>query len=65
MSFFKKDSVTLDLANNIVKFPDITLQLKPQNGKFKCKLIEMATTQKITLQPMQQAFIPVRADADL
>ena len=32
MSFFEKYSVTLDLANNIVKFPEITLQLKPPNG---------------------------------
>ena len=47
MSFFKKYSVTLDLANNIVKFPDITLQLRLVNGKFKNKLLEMKTTQKI------------------
>ena len=30
-SFFKKYSVTLDLANNIVRFPELTLQLKPPN----------------------------------
>ena len=58
-SFFKKYSVTLDLANNIVKFPDITLQLRPVNGRFKNKLLELKTTQKIVLQPNQQVFAPV------
>ena len=51
MSFFKKYSVTLDLANNIVKFPDITLQLRSVNGKFKNKLLELKTTQKMVIQP--------------
>ena len=35
MSFFEKYSETLDLANNVVKFPDITLQLKPDRGRYK------------------------------
>ena len=40
MSFFKKYSVTLDLANNVIKLPDITLQLKPQRGRYKIQMID-------------------------
>ena len=65
MSFFKKYSVTLDLANNIVKFPDITLQLRSVNGKFKNKLLELKTTQKMVIQPNQQVFVPVVIECDL
>ena len=65
MSFFKKNSVTLDLANNIVKFPDITLQLRSVNGKFKNKLLELKTTQKTVIQPNQQVFVPVVIERDL
>ena len=65
MSFFKKHSVTLDLANNIVKFPDITLQLRSVNGKFKTKLLELKTTQKTVIQPNQQVFVPVVIERDL
>ena len=54
MLFSKKYPVTLDLANNIVKFPDITLQLRSVNGKFKNKLLELKTIQKIVIQPNQQ-----------
>ena len=65
MSFFKKYSVTLDLANNIVRFPDITLQLQSVNGKFKNKLLELRTTQKMVIQPNQQVFVPVVIERDL
>ena len=65
MSFFKKYSVTLNLANNIVKFPDITLQLRSVNGKFKNKLLELKTTQKTVIQPNQQVFVPVVIERDL
>ena len=65
MSFFKKYSVTLDLANNIVRFPEITLQLRPQNGKFKLQMLELRTSQKTTIPPRQQAFIPVVAEKDI
>ena len=65
MSFFKKYSVILDLANNIGRFPDITLQLRPVNGKFKNKLLELKTTQKMVIQPNQQVFVPVVIERDL
>ena len=65
MSFIKKDSVTLDLANNIVKFPDITLQLRSVNRTFKNKLLELKTTQKMVIQPYQQVFVPVIIERDL
>ena len=57
MSSFKEFSVTPDLANNIVKFPDITLQLRSVNGKFKNKLLELKTTEKIIIQQNQQVFV--------
>ena len=65
MSFFKKYSVTLDLANNIVRFPEITLQLRPQNGKFKLQMLELRASQKTTIQPRQQVFIPVLSEKDI
>ena len=65
ISFFKKYSVTLDLANNIVRFPEITLQLRPQNGKFKLQMLELRASQKTTIQPRQQVFIPVTSEKDI
>ena len=65
MSFFKKYSVILDLANNIVKFPDITLQLRSGNGKNKNKLLELKTTQKIVIQPNHQVFALVVIERNL
>ena len=65
MSFFENYSVTLDLANNIVRFPEITLQLRPQNGKFKLQRLELRASQKTTIQPRQQVFIPVTSEKDI
>ena len=65
MSFFKKYSVTLDLANNIIKFPEIALQLRSVNGKFKNQLLQLKTTQKMVIQPNQQVFVPVVIERDL
>ena len=65
MSFFKKYSVTLDLANNVVKFPDITLQLKPERGRYKVQMLELRTSQKIVVQPDHQIMVPVIAEKDL
>ena len=65
MSFFKKYSVTLDLANNIVRFPEITLQLKLPNGKFKLQMLELRTTQKTTIWPGQQIFVTATTDKNI
>ena len=65
MSFFKKYSVTLDLANNVVKFPDITLQLKPERGRYKVQMLELRTSQKIVVRPDHQIMVPVIAEKDL
>ena len=65
MSFFKKYSVTLDLSNNVVKFPDITLQLKPERGRYKIQMIELRTTRKTVIQPDHQLNVPVLAERDL
>ena len=65
MSFFKKYSVTLDLANNIFKFTDITLQLRSVNGKFKNKLLELKITQKVVIHLKQQVFVLVVIERDL
>ena len=56
---FKKYSVILDLVNNLVKSPDITLRVCLINGKFKSKLMELRTTQNTLLQRCQQVFVPV------
>ena len=65
MSFFRKYSVTLDLANNLVKFPNITLQLKPERGRYKIQMIELRTTQKTVIQPDHQLIVPVLVKRDL
>ena len=63
MSFFRNNSVTLDLASNIVKFPDITL--RSVNMIFKYKLLELKTTMTTVIQPNQQVFVPVVIKRDL
>ena len=65
MFFFQKDSSTVDLANNIVQFPDITLQLRPTNGKFKTKMMQLHTAQRTIITSRQQLFVPVVAEDDL
>ena len=65
MSFFKKYSVSLDLANNIVRFPEITLQLKPPNGKFRLQMLELRMTQKTTISPGQQIFVHATTDKNI
>ena len=65
MSFFKKYSVVLDTANHIVKFPDITLQLRNKKGKFTCSYLDLRAAQKIVIQPMQQIMVPVHADTGI
>ena len=63
--FLQKIFVYIDLDNNIVKLPDITLQLRSVNGKFKNKLLELKTTQKVVIQPNKQVFVPVVIERDL
>ena len=65
MSFFKKYSVTFDLTNNIVKFPDITLQLKPEHGQYRIQMIELRTSQNTVIPPDQHLFVPVLAEKHL
>ena len=65
MSFSKNYSVTLDLASNVIKFPDITLQLEPERGRYKIQMIESRTTQKTVIQPDHQLIVPVLAERDL
>ena len=65
MSLFRKYSVTLDLANNIVRFPGITLQPKPPNGKFRLQMLELRTTQKTTISPGQQIFVHATTDKNI
>ena len=65
MSFFKKNSVTLDLANNVVEVPYNTLQLKPELGRYKIQMMELRTTQKTVIQPDHQLIVPVLAERDL
>ena len=67
MFFFKKFSVTLakHLANNVVRFPETTVQLKPPNGKSKLQMLELRASQKTTIAPRQQVFTPVTAERDI
>ena len=58
MSFVKKYSVTLDLQNNLVHFPDLSLEVKPHHGKFRCGAFELKTLQKVVVGPFQQVMVP-------
>ena len=53
--------MTLELANNIVRFPETTLQLKPSNGELKLHLLEPRAPQKTIIPLRQQMFVPVTA----
>ena len=54
--FFKKQSVTLELSNNIVKRPNKVKRPNERKGKFNNKLLVLKTTQKTVIQPHQQVF---------
>ena len=67
MSFFKKLSVPLDLASNIVKFPDITLQLRTVNGKIQKQIAGIENHSKDTafIRPNRHVFVPVVIERNL
>ena len=54
MSFFRKYSVTLDLKNNLVHRPDLSLQFRPHHGKFSCGGFELKALQKVVVGPCEQ-----------
>ena len=63
--FFKTYSATLDLPNNIGRFSEITLQLKPTHGKFNLQILELKASQKMVPSPKQQIFVTVAAGKDI
>ena len=65
MSFFKKYSVTLNLANNVVQLPDNTLLFKEERGRYKLQMIKLRTSQKPEIPPDRQLRVPVFAEWDL
>ena len=66
MSFLTKYSVSVDVKNHTVHFPDISLQLKQKRtGKFKCSMVELRATQRVVLNPFQQVLVNVDTDRDL
>ena len=48
-----------------MRFPEITLQIKPPNGKLKLQMLELRTTQKTTISPGQQIFVPATTDKNI
>ena len=62
MTFFTNYEVMIDIVNYLIHLPEISLQLKQKNGKFKQPLSEMTSEQTIKLQPGQQVIIPTRTD---
>ena len=55
----------MDLANNIVSFPEITLLLKPPNREIQFQMSELRASQKTTISPRQQVFDSVMAEKDI
>ena len=62
MTFFINYEVMIDLVNYLIHLPEISLQLKQKNGKFKQPLSEMTSEQNVKLLPGQQFINPVRMD---
>ena len=62
MTFFKNCEVMIDIVNYLIHLPEMSLQLKQKNGKFKQPLSEMTSEQTVKLQPGQQVIIPARTD---
>ena len=44
--FLEKYSRTLDIIKNVLRFPDLSLQIKHANGKYKCKMCKVRATRK-------------------
>ena len=68
MSFFEKYSVTLDIKNHLVHFPNhmMSVQVRQQtNRKFKTGLIDLCSSQRTVIPPLHQVMIQVHSDADI
>ena len=65
MYFFDEYSVTLDLRTNRVRFPDLSLQLKPDYGKFKGEAFELKLLQKVVVGRFQQVMVPTITATEL
>ena len=59
MVFLKKYSVTLDNSKHPINFPDMSLQLKNANGKYKRKMCKLPASQILVVSPLQQIMIPI------
>ena len=59
ISFLNQPSVTLDIRNQLIYFPDVSLPLCKANGRYNCDIHELRATQKIVLLPYQQVMVPV------
>ena len=68
--FFKKQNITIDPRNNLLKLPDFTVQLsemKPNQGKKrkfvkKMKKIPILLSKKTNIAPQQQALLECHLD---
>ena len=59
LSFSKKHFVTLDFRNNgFQNFPDLSLQLRPKNGKLNCGEFTLKATHKLVVGIFQQVVVP-------
>ena len=65
MCFFKEYSVTIDLTNNLVRFSDLSLQLKSHHGKLGWGTFELKALQKLAVGPLQQTMVPTITAAEL
>ena len=65
LSFFKWYSVTLDLKNNLVHFPEVSLQLKKHYGKFNCGALDQKTLQKDVVGPLRKVMVPTITATEL
>ena len=68
MSFLEKYSVNLDIKNHLVHFPDhmMSMQVRQQkNNKFKTGLINLCSSNRTVIPPLQQVMIQVHSDADI
>ena len=64
MSFFRRYSLTLDLKNNLVHRPDLSLQIRPHHGKFSCRAFELKALQKVVVGPCEQVLTITAAELE-
>ena len=64
-SFFKQRSKTLEIPNQLIHFPDKSLQLREANGKNNCDIFELRAAERTERPPYQETLNRVCTKAEI